>query len=75
MTIGMMYADFSDNPLSVKIENAVKEYIQKFPDKPRPNHCHIHPDADVDKKMPGIKIVRDATTVFSTNHLWIGVKE
>ena len=74
MTIGVMYSDFSDNPLSVKIANAVEEYKRKFPNGAAPNCCTIHPDTEVDKKVKGIKLVKDATTVFSTNHLWIGVK-
>jgi hypothetical protein len=72
MQIGMLWMDFSNSLLSVKIQKAVDYYTKKYGKSP--NLCLVHPSMEKDVTQLGDVTIRPYRPVLP-GHIWIGIED
>lgn len=70
MRIGLMWADFSKDAFSVKVQRAVSYFEEKY--RFRPNAIVVHPNTAI-TEFSGIAI-RQSRSILP-NHFWVGLEE
>lgn len=70
MSIGMLWFDNSNSPLSAKIEGAISYYEKKY--GRTPTLVVVHPATIIDDKC---NITVETSNTIMLNHLWVGVDD